>query len=1571
MRRIDLRIPRKPGSTVTIDGADYTIGSECFRGGTALCYSASRDGQTEHYVIKEIYPPAGAGRNKDGDVCSTSGNSYEICLRSFRNEIYLMENASSDTFQSWHFVRSDTDRGIGVMRMTPKDTTRLDKAITEYAGENHTPMERLGWALRITKSILIGLHKLHTNARLLHLDLSLTNIFLSQDGNDPNAFFLDFGEARQLNDLNVCPADSGSTSLYGAPERFSRSTRTISSAADTFSTAVLFYHILTAGSWAYQNQPIPEAAMLSKWDCAEAKYGLGCMGLPVGTEKAVFQFLKKGMAYRPDRRYQTAMEMLEQVERLLQIVSQKGIFRELILDRSAELYQKTVFYKIAPELEPQIPTSDRQHILYLGDGGSGKTTHLFTLWKQTLEKAAEDFCSPLPIYVSVSKFEGQDSNFIIDQILKYYIKDWDGGDDVGRKQINKLLSTESYVLFLDGLNESTMPDGLYQQIELLTKYPMLRIYAASRVPFDGKAWDCFEKINISALTKEQVDYVLKLFQRYDTYNDKLLETLRRPMFMAIFLRLEPLRFSKEISTPGEILDAYWEHLIVQFRDANHPNRNAALWKYALNTALPRFSAENKSLHFSDHQVNFRYPAQEIIQVWKNCGVVRMVHYSEIDDREDYVFAHQNYRDFAVAKRLAAEMKEWNSNSKMFLSSGPFEESVLSYLGDILGEYAYAGKTQLPINSPVEKWMQEHLAGKNGPTTQIVVRNLIECMKYNRNNCITAKYDGLDLSLVRFYGCSLPKSSFNKAIVPEFAFVSDGHKQRIDNMAFAPKKGNLFTSEGDTLFCWDVKTGVLRYRHVAKISEAGEGINVSPDEQYVVINGLSSLVVLNVDDGSIVSSYRFPENYQGVSLKNPHLLITSSDTSWFELASFLTDSEKILLASSDGVLWQISAKTGERISPYILLDFPDDCDRHDYFTWNVGKFVLSHKRDKLVVVYYDRPVEMYYSESLSKNSPISAVLKELIPADVAFSTDDKYLIAYPAVWSDYEDELVVYSLMDDECILHGPRCPCYEYSHGVTITGIYNSVVVHPECQEEGPTFVWNFVSNTKKEIINMPDCLEIYSGAYKDSNYLFFADNKLCVTFWDGEVLYEKTHVQVGYKRTQFPEQLAITHCGILGKKMWRLTWAGHIQVLFPDTQEGALCYVPETEIKNLKCNDGHVYWQDGDRLNVVFTNKENNTIRSCITIDGDVIFLSPGTNEVFLYCGQTIKIIPLQGDQKEFSIHGAGRWIEQIEWSKHNSGKLYMNGIEIDPWKLKIAHQDMDTISHMNSDELSVYLAKWCFLPEFNRIVSYRFDVPWCSNPDFDFSAFSRFVQLGLPWRSDCDGSLCVWSIKSSKQILRSQVLIGQITKFIHVPGTSYIIAIGKNERSLWDITKCREIATWRNEPDSHNFWCFHYPEEIWDYFNKHVDFLDGLNPLTNLEMTTILFCQLDGMIVRWSANKQRIAIGESSHDWTGITSIDVFGEREKSNHIFHEHGGIRDFCLDERGNHLIVYGKDSSLYCYDVDDDTLLRSEDKRYSPVEFIWPSIDARNIDQCDFKNARFCGDEEAITNTLRLNGAIVD
>ena len=820
MPRFDLRLARKLGSTVTIDGAKYTIGGECFYGGTALCYSASRDGQIDHYMIKEVYPPTGAMRNDTGDVCPTSGSSYEMCLTSFRNEILLMDKASSVTYQcAWYYEHFDLARGIGVMRRNSEDTKRLDEAVEEYAGRNHTHMERLGWALRITRSLLTGLDKIHTNSRLLHLDLSLTNIFLSQDGNGPNTFFLDFGEARQLNDLNVCPADSGSTSLFGAPERFSRSTRTITPAADTFSAAVLFYHILTTGSWAYQNQPIPEAAMLSKWDCAEAKYGLGCMGLPVGTEKAVFQFLKKGMAYRPDSRYQTAMEMLEQVERLIHIVDQKGIFRELILDRSAELYQKTVFYKITPELEPHIPAPEGPHVIFLGDGGSGKTTHLYTHWAKCLEKCKEDYTQPIPIYISVSSFKGVEyqNNFIVDEILELYVNRWEGCQEDGRAELQELLRSGQFLLLLDGFNTSIQPDGLYKELSKLTEYPLLRIYAASRIPFDGRALDCFQQIPVASLTMEQVQHALAKAGRPTLAPGRLLETLQRPMFLSLYLRIDPKQ-DEEISTPGEILGRYWQHLLDQFREGDHLDRNTALWDYALNTAFPLLASKTDSLHFQSNQLDgTEYAVGDILHVLKNCSLVRLVRAFRTKPHQ-YAFTHQIYQEYGNAKWIDIEMDEWeagdeNSPDKL-LPSGPAEPEVLSLLANIRREH-------LPDEGgerSIQNWLQKHLAGKQGSGPQMVVRNLIEARKTAHDVYLPGCYDGLDLRSTNFYGKNIVDSTFRKALLSENTFFSPGHRHGITAIAYHKGRQWIATAsvEEQQIIIWDRQT----QSHIRTIETSG-------------------------------------------------------------------------------------------------------------------------------------------------------------------------------------------------------------------------------------------------------------------------------------------------------------------------------------------------------------------------------------------------------------------------------------------------------------------------------------------------------------------------------------------------------------------------------------------------------------------------------------------------------------------------------------------------------------------------------------------------------------------------------
>lgn len=837
MVHFDLRIARPPGSTIAIGGKTYTLG-ECLRGGTSLCYYASCETEREHYVVKEIYP-LDARRNDAGDVCGDTNSSYKICLEAFNSEVDKLNQANYETYQcASPFIAVDKVKGIGVMHKHAKDTRQLDAAITEYIKETHTPIERLKWALLITRSLLIGLKKIHSECRLLHLDLSLSNLFVSDDGKDlVNTFFLDFGEARRMDNENSVAGESarssGTTALFGAPERFLKTQNPeFSPATDLFSVAVLLFHLFTSQSYGYMFMPIPDAATLIKKNCTEVDYGLHFVDLSEGVKIAVSKFLKKGLAQDQKKRFQTAVEMLEQLEHLMNIVDSKGVYRELVFDKSLMEYRKTVSYEIKPELEPHIPASSDQHVLFCGDGGAGKTTFLYKCWKQFLDESKDDFSRPIPIYISVSEFNGNNPTFLVDQILKFYVTSYDGDIDSARKRIADLFTTERYILFVDGLNECTNPSALNQQINELTQFPLLRIFAASRTAFSGKVWEKFRQIQIDALSEKQVLDVLKAHRKIiNTENQLLLTTLRRPMFLSIFLNLYPEMFKREISSPGEILEMYWEYLLDKFRSANHQDGDIAILKYALNIALPSLSAKLQTMSFVETSLDSCilnktvYPTKRVLDSLENCGLIRKLSENPNTGYWTYIFTHQMIFDFAKAKKIRNEMDGWGlediEDNVKLLTSGPVAPSVLRLLADTMQEHTSEGK--------IESWMQTNIAGRCGPETQMVVRNLIEALKTVRGVNMAGCYQGLDLTLTDFYDTSVVGANFKNAVINETTFFSAGHRDHVSHLVSytdANRKWLISASSDEgKIIIWDRN----QQRHIQSIDCAGEIICIAVSE----------------------------------------------------------------------------------------------------------------------------------------------------------------------------------------------------------------------------------------------------------------------------------------------------------------------------------------------------------------------------------------------------------------------------------------------------------------------------------------------------------------------------------------------------------------------------------------------------------------------------------------------------------------------------------------------------------------------------------------------------------------------
>lgn len=1551
MTRIDSRVARRPGSIVTIDGTDYTIGKECFRGGTALCYSASRDEKNEHYVIKEIYPPVGAQRNNDGDVYPTLGNSYELCLQSFQNEIILTDRTSSKTYQcAWHYECFDLSRGIGVIRKNSEDTERLDQAVAKYVADNHTPMERLEWALRIVKSLLTGLHKIHTNARLLHLDLSLTNIFLSQDGNGPNAFFLDFGEARQLDDLNMCPADSGSTSLFGAPERFSRATKTLSPAADTFSAAVLFYHILTSGSWAYHNQPIPEAMILAKPSCAEAEYGLRCMDLPDGTEKAVFRFLKKGMTFRPDRRYQTVAEMLEQIDRLLRIVSKKGIDRYVLLQNSIDRLKKEIaFQKYLLALFPKMDLTIGRLTMITGDGGAGKSTFLKRLWRHGIDKALQNDNVPIPLYVQLQHFDSDSDkkdNFILSQILDVYAGHWYAEKNPVHDDPIQRLKNEfkkgPYLLLLDGLNEAANTDLLNKEIGKLSntdEYPGLSICIASRNKPEWGSWDTFQIRTMPPLEETVIQNQLTQ-TGHPPATGKLLETLQNPFYLSLFLNIE--ENTEASQTPGEILLANHNRLLSEHKNARHGQKYTEFRKFVLDYLLPIYAESCDTLSFPYEkakvyilnafdavgETGFESASELADNIFSNWSVVDRKSKEVILDvkavlneltevaylRKEgnrYIFTHQNYLEFYQALSIKKQMETAQNEIPHVLGAESIAVPVMSYLGDIIGEYAYERKVQLPVNSPIETWMQEHLTFRSDIEAKLAVKNLVDCMKISRNNNIPGNYNNLDLSFTNFYNSKLAASSFFGSVLCKKTFISDGHQRIVECMVFAPVKGLLLTCEHDKLFCWETKTGQLRYSFAVERYLPIRSLDISPNEKYILVSfyNRNSLMVLNMDDGEHISSYRLPWSWEDRHSEYRYMLGIVSPDGFFSIAAFLPDSRHILIGSSDGVLWHIDAETGkqsrnpQKIVMPIVPDNQEDNYWESYFSSNY--YCISHDRRKMIVMHRNRVIEMWDTMSLTCNNNVSDVLQKLTGSRHAiFSLDDRYII---------------------------------RHSKG-SISSVYD--LVKKEIMTEtdwSNNFAYDVTLGYSKGISVDPRTMK---GTY------YYVDPNLYVHFLDAEEMSERNILMVG-NRQHGREFIGHYTCGASNIEAIRISWSGQLQVLDTKIKQVASLYTLNNSEQNAKCGYGidYIYLNilSNHTCKLWVKNSEKYVEKPLHNINGQILYVDTSKNTVMIKINNGISVLSLDDPLNiKFRCEGVGKWLEKIEIRYEHGHKLVVvNGKEYKK-QVFFSPREMRAISKMNSQNQNWFCSEYCIIPELNTVVA-----------------------------CNAEGFLRTWNIQTNECTFEQKIGIGQ--KTIHrIPGTNYIlIHTNTVNMSLWDIEHHKRIARWQESSDS-----LRAREDLWDIasilqlLDTELRWDDKEKRLSVFESLAVLFYRPNAYrhtsTIRISGDKKRIAIW-----FKQANNIRVWRGGNKFKIIQHHFSKICDYCFDWDGSDLYVQGDNGALYCYDVNSDQISVdiSNDKTYNKLNFLWGNVDACDISGCRF-DASICNDEN-LKKLILMNGGIID
>jgi eukaryotic-like serine/threonine-protein kinase len=266
--------------------SDFRLAGELGSGATASVYEATHLATGRAVAIK---------------VMAEAGQSHEMRERFAREAILLSGVESRHVSKILGF---GFDRGQPFLVLERLHGETLDAKLRRD-GPVPVPI-----AIRWIEQLIVGVRDCH-DAKVIHRDIKPSNTFLHHDGFDETLKLIDFGVAR----LREITGDSGgltSTSHiigsmgYMAPEQF-KSAKTVGFTADLYAVGVVIFRTLT-GRLPFVSRSL-EAIIRMKSEQVVPVVS----SMPGMVKSALLDwFVAKAMAHRPEARFQSAREMLEQ-----------------------------------------------------------------------------------------------------------------------------------------------------------------------------------------------------------------------------------------------------------------------------------------------------------------------------------------------------------------------------------------------------------------------------------------------------------------------------------------------------------------------------------------------------------------------------------------------------------------------------------------------------------------------------------------------------------------------------------------------------------------------------------------------------------------------------------------------------------------------------------------------------------------------------------------------------------------------------------------------------------------------------------------------------------------------------------------------------------------------------------------------------------------------------------------------------------------------------------------------------------------------------------------------------------
>ncbi len=815
---------------------EYTEANEFARGGQGVLYYA-KNGDGRRLVVKQYFQPASEEDRKE---------LHAYIASSYRFADVFAKRSHQALFAPFHH---DYEKCIEVMDGAPADVTTVSAVISKWKGQGLCGLERAKLAAKCICSLLGALEKFHTadasGPGCVHRDIKPENLFVGGLENEtPTVYPIDFGCCAEIE--SDCSYFTTYSEGFSHPDLLEEEETSIQS--DIYSACAVFLAML-----------LDKPEGMNLFHSLSLTKELQSWNLPYGVEWKIRKIVKKTVEFG----YNSAESLRKDFELLLQIIAQRGIHEEVLVDLTAQelkLVKKRIYGEsFDQDLLPELDGDISGNTLILAPGGSGKTTALIDRWQKELASG-----TAIPVYISLASFETADrpywDTYIRDHILSDFFQV--GRTEENRSELDRLFKNgkKRIHLLLDSVNESLNSDRLGSEVSKLLQYPKVEVILASR--HSNIHWGCikeFKTVKILPLSETLVNRKLEN-AGFQKAAGRLLDTLTRPFFLCRYLEIgKPKKYEDSPKTPGEILFKYHQYLIDAFAAAEHESTRLLLWECCLYQFLPGASFRIGSMTFDSGEFSAICQdmgvaeAEAYISILEDCGLVYQTGKNRFKRITYYQFAHQHYLHFYQSLHAAGQIFELETGLPEMLK-GVIPEEVLLFLAEIWNVYqAEDGHSGTPVS--IEDWLQTHVAGKSGAAT--VVRNLLEVLKYQKQNQLQGIcFDNLDFSESNFYHCNLEGATFRDAVLPGHAFISDFHRHPIDKLLIAPKTKKLITSARDEtkLIVWNLDGN---YLFTVDAENTIDGFDISFDEAYLAVRSgsfeNSQIQIFSLDNGRRINT----------------------------------------------------------------------------------------------------------------------------------------------------------------------------------------------------------------------------------------------------------------------------------------------------------------------------------------------------------------------------------------------------------------------------------------------------------------------------------------------------------------------------------------------------------------------------------------------------------------------------------------------------------------------------------------------------------------------------------------------